>query len=71
MQQPKAMFQWRDVRGAVIADIVQVARRTPSGVVARYVARVNGEQVEKERFACARRVIDEWLVKNRIQASSG
>lgn len=53
----------------IVADIRQVARQTPRGPVARYIARVSGEQVEKERFACAQRVVQEWLRKNRIQAS--
>jgi predicted nucleic acid-binding Zn ribbon protein len=65
----RIMFRWRTPQGMIVADIRQVARQTPRGPVARYIARVSGEQVEKERFACAQRVVQEWLRKNRIQAS--
>jgi hypothetical protein len=64
------MFAWRAPNGAVVADIVQVARQTPMGPRAFYLARVQGEQVEKPRFACAKRVIEEWLAKNRIRATA-
>jgi hypothetical protein len=40
------------------------------GPRAFYLARVPGEQVEKQRFQCARRVIEEWLQKNRIRATA-
>lgn len=66
----RAMFIWRDARGAIVADVVQVARQTPMGPRAFYLARVQGEQVEKPRFACAKRVIEEWLVKNGIRATA-
>lgn len=64
------MFIWRDGTGAVVADVVQIARMTPLGPRAFYLARVRGEQVEKPRFACAKRVIEEWLQKNRVVASA-
>jgi hypothetical protein len=43
---------------------------TPTGPRAFYVARVPGEQVEKPRFECAKRVIEDWLRQNRIQATA-
>jgi hypothetical protein len=64
------MFAWRTPNGVVVADIVQVARMTPMGPQAFYLARVQNEQVEKQRFACAKRVIEDWLAKNRIQATA-
>lgn len=66
----RPMFIWRDGNGAIVADVVQIARMTPLGPRAFYLARVRGEQVEKPRFACAKRVIEEWLVKNRIRATA-
>jgi len=66
----RPMFIWRDPRGALVADIVQVARMTPAGPRAFYVARVQGEQIEKPRFSCAKRVIEDWLRQNRIQATA-
>ena len=65
----RPMFVWRDPRGVVVADIVQTAKMTPAGPRAFYLARVQGEQVEKPRFACAERVIKDWLLQNRIQAT--
>jgi len=65
----RPMFIWRDRSGTVVADIVQVARPTQFGPRAAYLARVRGEEVEKPRFACAKRVIEEWLRKNRIVAT--
>lgn len=65
----RPMFIWRDPRGMLVADVVQVAKMTPAGPRAFYVARVQGEQVEKPRFACAKRVIEDWLRQNRIQAT--
>lgn len=64
------MFIWRDPRGMLVADVVQVAKMTPAGPRAFYVARVQGEQIEKPRFACAKRVIEDWLRQNRIQATA-
>ncbi len=64
------MFVWRDARGALIADVVQGAKMTPAGPRAIYVARVAGQQVEKARFSCARRVIEDWLRMNKIQATA-
>lgn len=66
----RPMFVWRTPTGAIVADVVQVTRQTPQGLRAVYLARVHGEQVEKQRFACAARVINEWLAKNRISATS-
>lgn len=66
----RPMFIWRDPRGTLVADIVQVARMTPAGPRAFYVARVQGEQIEKPRFSCAKRVIEDWLRQNRIQATA-
>lgn len=65
----RPMFIWRAPNGAVVADVVQIARPTPMGPRAFYLARIQGEQVEKPRFACAKRVIEEWLQKNRIMAT--
>jgi hypothetical protein len=64
------MFIWRDRNGTLVADVVQVAKMTPAGPRAFYVARVQGEQIEKPRFACAKRVIEDWLRQNRIQATA-
>jgi hypothetical protein len=64
------MFVWRDARGALVADVVQTAKMTPAGPRAFYVARVAGQQVEKSRFNCAKRVIEDWLRVNRIQATA-
>lgn len=64
------MFIWRDRNGSLVADVVQVARATPAGPRAIYIARVQGEQVEKPRFACAKRVIEEWLRQNHILATA-
>jgi hypothetical protein len=64
------MFIWRDPRGMLVADVVQIAKMTPAGPRAFYVARVQGEQIEKPRFACAKRVIEDWLRQNRIQATA-
>lgn len=67
--QPKVMFRWRDPQGVIVADISQLIRLNPAPV-ARYIARVVGQPpVEKERFACAKRAVEEWLLKNRVQAS--
>jgi hypothetical protein len=43
---------------------------TPMGPRAFYLARVQNEQVEKPRFACAKRVVEDWLAKNRIRATA-
>jgi len=66
----RPMFVWRDARGTLVADVVQIAKPTPAGPRAFYVARVAGQQVEKPRFTCAKRVIDDWLRVNRIQATA-
>lgn len=66
----RPMFIWRDRNGTLVADVVQVAKMTPAGPRAFYVARVQGEQIEKPRFACAKRVIEDWLRQNRIQATA-
>lgn len=66
----RPMFIWRDPRGMLVADVVQIAKMTPAGPRAFYVARVQGEQIEKPRFACAKRVIEDWLRQNRIQATA-
>jgi hypothetical protein len=63
------MYVWRDPRGMLVADVVQIAKMTPAGPRAFYVARVQGEQVEKPRFACAKRIVEDWLRVNRIQAT--
>lgn len=63
------MFVWVDPRGTVVAEVLQSARLTPAGPKAVYIARVSGEQVEKDRFACAQRVVNEWLRVNRVQAT--
>jgi hypothetical protein len=65
------MYVWRDPHGTLVADVVQGARMTPVGPRAVYIARVQGDQVEKQRFACAKRVIEDWLRVNRIQATIG
>lgn len=67
----RPMFVWRDARGVVVADVAQGVRQTPHGLRPVYVARVTGEQVEKDRFACAQRVVNEWLRLNRIAATPG
>jgi len=65
----RPMYVWRDPRGMLVADVVQIAKMTPAGPRAFYVARVQGEQVEKPRFACAKRIVEDWLRVNRIQAT--
>lgn len=65
----RPMFVWRAANGAIVADIVQKIKPSPRGPQTVYVARVQGEQVEKSRFACARRAVETWLQKNRIVAS--
>ena len=65
----RPMYVWRDPYGTPIADVVQIAKMTPAGPRAFYIARVQGEQVEKPRFACAKRVVEDWLRVNRIQAT--
>jgi hypothetical protein len=65
----KAMFRWVDPRGAVVAEVLQGARLSPTGPRAVYIARVAGEQVEKQNFSCAKRVIDEWLRANGVRAT--
>ena len=65
----RPMFIWRDPRGILVADVVQIAKMTPAGPRAFYVARVQGEQVEKPRFACAKRVVESWLRANGVQAT--
>jgi len=65
----KPMYRWVDLRGAVVAELLQGVRLSPSGPRAVYIARVAGEQVEKQTFACAKRVIDEWLRVNRVRAT--
>jgi len=65
----RPMFIWRDPRGVLVADVVQIAKMTPAGPRAFYVARVQGEQVEKPRFGCAKRVVEGWLRQNGIRAT--
>jgi hypothetical protein len=65
----RLMYRWLDVAGRPVAEVLQDARMTIAGPRAVYIARVAGEQVEKERFTCARRVIEEWLTRNRVRAS--
>lgn len=66
----RAMFRWVDARGLVVAEVLQGARMTPGGPRAFYVARVAGEQVEKPRFACAKRIVEQWLKGNGIRATA-
>ena len=66
----RPMFIWRDARGVLIGDVVQGAKMTPVGLRAVYIARVAGQQVEKPRFNCAKRVIEDWLRVNGIQATA-
>lgn len=65
----RPMFIWRDPRGTLVADVVQIAKMTPAGPRAFYLARVQGEQIEKPRFSCAKRVIEDWLRTNKIRAT--
>ena len=64
---PKPMFVWRDVHGSIVADVVQVI----SGGRLKYVARVAGDQVEKDHFSCASRAIGAWLSQRGIRATVG
>mgnify|MGYP001596130908 CR=1 FL=1 len=63
------MFIWRTPNGVVVADVAQIVKMTPQGPRAMYLARVQGEQVEKQQFSCAKRVIEAWLREHRIQAT--
>lgn len=63
------MFRWVDARGVTIADVAQTVRMVGGRPVAVYVARVLGEQMEKPRFACAKRLVEEWLRVNKIAAT--
>jgi hypothetical protein len=63
------MYRWLDPRGVPVAEVLQDARMTLAGPRAVYIARVAGEQVEKDRFTCAKRTVDEWLLANRIRAT--
>jgi hypothetical protein len=63
------MFRWVDARGVTIADVAQTVRMVGGRPVAVYVARVPGEQMEKPRFACAKRLVEEWLRVNKIAAT--
>lgn len=65
-----AMFKWVDARGAVVAEIHQELRRLPGQPpTVMFVAKVLNGQTEKPRFACAKRVVDDWLRNNRISAT--
>lgn len=66
----RPMYIWRDPRGVLIADVVQIAKMTPQGPRAFYLARVQGEQAEKPTFACAKRMVEDWLRQNRVQATA-
>jgi predicted nucleic acid-binding Zn ribbon protein len=65
------MFVWRDARGVIVADVIQVLRMDPvrRQPQVKYVARVSGDSIEKDRFSCASRAINEWLILNRISAT--
>lgn len=63
------MFRWVDARGVTVADVAQTMRVAGSRPVILYIARVPGEQMEKPRFACAKRLVEEWLRANKIAAT--
>jgi hypothetical protein len=66
----RPMFVWRDPNGVLVADVLHGVKMTSAGARAVYVARVQGEYVEKAQFSCAKRVIEDWLRKNCIKATA-
>lgn len=64
------MYRWLDPQGVVLAEVRQGLAVTPAGPKATYLAVVPGQApIHKERFTCARKVIDQWISLNRIRAT--
>lgn len=67
---PRAMYRWLDPQGVVLAEVQQGVAMTPTGPRAAYFAVVPGQApIPKERFTCAKKVIDQWTSLNRIRAT--
>lgn len=66
----RAMYRWLDPQGVVLAEVRQGLAMTPAGPRAAYYAVVPGQApIAKERFTCAKKVIDQWVTLNRIHAT--
>ena len=64
------MYRWLDPQGVVLAEVRQGVAVTPTGPRAAYFAVVPGQApIPKERFTCAKKVIDQWTSLNRIRAT--
>lgn len=67
---PRTMYRWLDPRGVVLAEVQQGLAMTPAGPRAAYYAVVPGQApIAKERFTCAKKVIDQWVSMNRLRAT--
>ena len=66
----RAMYRWLDPQGVDLAEVRQGLSMTPAGPRAAYYAVVAGQApIPKERFACAKKLIDRWVSLNRIRAT--
>lgn len=68
---PRVMYRWVTPNGVAVAAVLQGVQMTTAGPRAVYLARVDGgEQVEKQTFACAVRIVEKWLKVNGISATA-
>lgn len=64
---PRLMAQYRDASNRVVARILQGAKVHQGRLVAVFYAEAGGDRVERNRFACATRAVNEWAAKNRVK----
>lgn len=64
---PRTMTVWRDARGQPVATISQGVAVKDGRLVAVYFAAIPGETQERKTYACAKRAIDGWVARARLQ----
>lgn len=67
LPQPRLMAQFRDPRGVVVARVLQGVKVVGGRPVAVYFAEAGGDRVERERFACAVRAVNEWAASRGVR----
>lgn len=67
---PRLMTVWRDPRGQVVATVSQGVTIVGGRPAAVYIAAIAGESQQRKTFACAKRAIDTWAVRNNLRLTA-